>query len=58
MFHGHIFIEKGIKSDHKKIDAVKAMNPPRCKSEVKSLLGMAQYVYRLIPDYAEITAPL
>ena len=34
------------------------MNPPQSASEVKSLLGMAQYVSRFIPGYAKITAPL
>ena len=58
MFYGHIFSAEGIKPDPKKIDAIKAMNPPECSSEVKSLLGMAQYVSRFIPDYAKITAPL
>ena len=58
MFYGHIFTAKGIKPDPKKIHVIKAMNPPQCASEVKSLLGMAQYVSRFIPDYAKITAPL
>ncbi|CAB3977432.1 Transposon Ty3-I Gag-Pol poly [Paramuricea clavata] len=34
------------------------MQPPESPSEVKSLLGMAQYVSRFIPNYAAITAPL
>ena len=58
MFYGHIFTAEGIKPDPKKVDVIKAMNSPQCASEVKSLLGMAQYVSRFIPDYAKITAPL
>ena len=58
MFYGHIFNAEGIKPDPKKVDVIKAMNSPQCASEVKSLLGMAQYVSRFIPDYAKITAPL
>ena len=34
------------------------MSVPENVSEVKSLLGMAQYVSRYIPEYATITAPL
>ena len=34
------------------------MSKPEGVSEVKSLLGLAQYVSRYIPDYATITAPL
>jgi hypothetical protein len=34
------------------------MQPPKSPSEVKSLLDMAQYVSRFIPNYSTITAPL
>ena len=34
------------------------MSAPENVSEVKSLLGMAQYVSRYVPEYATITAPL
>ena len=34
------------------------MQPPRNVSEMKSLLGMTQYVSRFIPNYASTTAPL
>ena len=34
------------------------MQLPKSPSEVKSLLHMAQYVSRFIPNYATITAPL
>lgn len=58
MFYGHIFSANGIKADPKKIDAIKNAPPPQNISEVKSLLGMAQYVSRFIPGYASLTAPL
>jgi len=34
------------------------MSVPEDVSEVNSLLGMARYVSRYIPEYATITAPL
>ena len=46
MFYGHIFGVNGIKADPNKIDAIKNAPPPQNISEVKSLLGMAQYVSR------------
>ena len=58
MYYGHIFTAKGIKPDPKKVDNITAMKPPQSTSEVKSLLGMAQYVSHFIPEYAIITAPL
>ena len=51
----HVFTAERIKADPKKIHVIKAMNPPQSASEVKSLLGMAQYVSRFIPGYAKIT---
>ena len=50
-FYGHIFSKDRIKeiTDMSKLENV---------SEVKSLLGMAQYMPRYIPDYATITAPV
>ena len=57
-FYGHVFSADGIKPDPKKITAILEMDPPQNASEVKSLLGMAQYVSRFIPNYATITSPL
>ena len=51
-FYGHIFSKNGIKADPGKIKAITDMSKPENVSEVKSLLGMAQYVSRYIPDYA------
>ncbi|CAB4025713.1 Hypothetical predicted protein [Paramuricea clavata] len=58
IFYGHSFSADGIKAAPQKINAIKTMQPPENPSEVKSLLGMAQYVSRFIPNYATITAPL
>ena len=57
-FYGHFFSSEGITADPEKIEAITNMGKPENVSEVKSLLGMAQYVSRYIPEYATITAPL
>ena len=57
-FCGHIFNSEGVKADPGKIEAITNMSEPENVSEVNSLLGMAQYVSRYIPDYATITEPL
>ena len=57
-FYGQIFSKNGVKADPAKIKAITDMNKPESIGEVKSLLGMAQYVSRYIPNYATITAPL
>ena len=57
-FYGHIFSAEGMKPDPLKVEAIKNANPPQNSSEVKSFLGMSQYVSRYIQNYADITAPL
>ena len=57
-FYGHIFSSSSIKLDSKKVEAIHNASPSQYASDVKSLLGMTQYVSRFIPNYATITAPL
>ena len=57
-FFGFVFSKDGIKPSPSKVEALKQMDPPKDLSEVRSLLGMAQYSARFIPNFAEMTAPL
>ena len=57
-FYGHIFGSGGVRPDPRKVEAIHKESPPQNPSEVKSLLGMTQYVARFIPNYCRITAPL
>ena len=58
MFYGYVFSGDGLRPDHKKVEAIQNATAPRNPGEVKSLLGMALYLARYIPGYADITAPL
>ena len=58
MFYWHVLSADRLHPDHKKVEAIQNATAPRGLSEVKSLLGMAQYLARYIPGYADITAPL
>ena len=49
-FFGFVFSEDGIKPSPSRVEALQRMDPPRSVSEVKSLLGMAQYSSRFIPN--------
>ena len=57
-FYGHIFSKKGLSPDPKKVEALVNAEPPKNAKEVKSLLGLATYISRFIPDYSTITTPL
>ena len=50
-FYGHIFSSEGVRAYPGKIEAITNMSEPENVSKVKSLLGMAQYVSRYIPDH-------
>ena len=45
-------------ADPKKVSAIATAEPPTNASEVRSFLGMTNYLSRFIPDYADLTAPL
>ena len=57
-FFGHNWNLEGVTADPKKLDAIRKMKAPEKAEEVRSLLWMAGYVYRMIPNYATITEPL
>ena len=57
-FFGNIFGEHGISPDPKKVNAIQNAPRPTDKHQVKSLLGMANYVQRFIPNLATIVKPI
>lgn len=57
-FFGHVFSDKGISADPKKVKIILGHAAPSNPFEVRSFLGMTQYVSRFIPHYATVTEPL
>uniref|UniRef100_A0A3Q3ECH9 ribonuclease H n=1 Tax=Labrus bergylta TaxID=56723 RepID=A0A3Q3ECH9_9LABR len=57
-FFGFVFSAQGVSADPKKVAAVQHAAEPQTVSEVKSLLGMANYCSRFIKDFASISEPL
>ena len=57
-FFGHIFSNKGISADPEKMKIIGNCPSPTSAHEVRSFLGMAQYVARYVPHFATITEPL
>ena len=57
-FYGHVFGESGISPDDAKIQSMVDSPPPASVAEVRSFLGMTQYVSRFIPAYSTLTEPL
>ena len=57
-FFGQIFTADGVRPDPKRVSDLQNAPIPSNVHEVRSLLGMANYSCRYIPDYATITEPL
>ena len=57
-FFGFVFSEKGTQPDPNKIAAFVNSAQPQTASEVRNLLGMANYSAQFIKDFATITEPL
>ena len=57
-FFGMIFSTEGVGPDPKKISAFVNTATPSTVSEVRSLIGMANYSSQFIPNFATITEPL
>lgn len=57
-FYGHSLSAAGIKPKHDKVKAVKEFRAPTSAEEVRSFLGLANYVGKFIPNLATISEPL
>ena len=57
-FFGFIFSDKGFSPDPEKLEAIKSVERPQNQAEVRSFLGMMNYVSRSIDNYSTITEPL
>ena len=57
-FYGFTFGKGGVSPDPKKVDAIRKMAVPQSVKEVRSFLGLTNYVSRFVPNYSDITKPL
>ena len=57
-FHGHMISKDGISADPQKLDVIREAPPPQTPAEVRSLLGMGNYVSRFIRNFATMVEPL
>ena len=54
---GHIIDKNGVRSDPKKIIAVKNFPVPKTQKNVKQFLGLAGYYRRFIDGFSKIASP-
>ncbi|XP_040159183.1 uncharacterized protein K02A2.6-like [Anopheles arabiensis] len=55
---GHVISAEGVKPDKDKLNAIRNFRAPKSAEEVRSFLGLVNYVGKFIPDMATITHPL
>ncbi|RUS68938.1 hypothetical protein EGW08_023301 [Elysia chlorotica] len=55
---GHVISSDGIKTDPEKVRAIRDFPPPTCLTEVRRLLGMAQYLSRYIRHLTDDLHPI
>ncbi|XP_055714231.1 uncharacterized protein K02A2.6-like [Phlebotomus papatasi] len=58
VFLGHRISGKGIKPAEDKISSIKSFREPQTREELRSFLGLVNYVGRFIKDCATVTDPL
>ena len=51
-------LQRGVKPDPKKVDAIKQMQPPINKQQLSSFLGMVTYLSQYMPNISSLTADL
>ena len=57
-FFGNMYTADGAKPDPDKVAAIQALRPPENRSELRTFLGMVNYLQQYIPRLSEYTAPL
>lgn len=57
-FLGHILLANGIKPDNDKVESIRKFREPKSGEEVRSFLGLVNYLGIFIPDLATITFSL
>ena len=57
-FFGNVYTKDGVKPDPDKVAAINKLRPPETKSELKTFLGMVNYLQQFIPNLSQHTSPL
>jgi len=55
---GHVLSKEGLKLDPERIRGVQEMQPPQNTKERESFLGFIQYLAKLMPNMASVSAPV
>jgi hypothetical protein len=57
-YTGHVMTGEGVRISKEKVRAIEEMPEPANREEVRTLLGLATYLSKYIPNFSDITEPL
>ncbi|CAB4041510.1 Hypothetical predicted protein [Paramuricea clavata] len=57
-FFGHVVGADGLRPDQKKVEAIRSMDPSNNVADLRTFLGMVQFLSRFVPDLATLAADL
>ncbi|GFO32134.1 Pol polyprotein [Plakobranchus ocellatus] len=57
-YFGHIINDKGMRPDEGRVEAILTMKEPRNVSELKTVLGMMNYLSKFVPHMSTILQPI
>ena len=57
-FFGETYTKDGCKSAQSKVSAIVAMPAPTCKKQVQSIIGMANYLSKLLARLLDLVEPI
>ena len=58
VFLGHVISKDGTAPDPSKTKAIREMSPPTKVSELRSILGMIQYLGKYVPNLSDVLQPM
>ena len=58
IYIGHKLTAEGVKPDEEKVETIKRMPPPEDKKGTERLLGVVNYLAKIVPNMSTITKPI
>lgn len=58
VYNGQLFTAEGMSPDPSKVEAIQQLQPPKNVSEVRTIVGMVNYLARYVPDVSKTMQPI